>query len=260
MTSPLKANGGDESVALVMDLHGYNLCAAESAQYSGWTRTAAEAGFIVVWPQGNVNANYSNDPSWDFGPCCASLGESPLVSEDTDSLSLPPPADLDDADFLRQVAANIVASAAMEGVTVDTNRLYFAGHSNGCMMAQAMDALQSDLVAAVCCHASGLLVEPSPDTYRPTSVQVVYGDLDTTLDFFFQAKDHILNTWGEINGCDTGREGDDNNTTTMYRPTTIVGDSGLYATHTLSNCSDNTVVQTVEVYNVCHFSYLGVAR
>ena len=46
----------------------------------------------------------------------------------------------------------------------------------------------------------------------------------------------------------------------MYRPTTIVDDSGLYATHTLSsNCSDNTVVQTVEVYNVGHFSFLDVA-
>ena len=46
---------------------------------------------------------------------------------------------------------------------------------------------------------------------------------------------------------------------TMYRPTTIVDDSGIYATHTLSNCSDNAVVQTVEVYNVGHFSYLDVA-
>ena len=156
-----EAAGDDESVALVMDLHGYNLCAAESAQYSCWNRTAAEVGFIVVWPQGNANADYSNDPSWDFGPCCASLGESPPVSDDTDTPSLPPPADLDDADFLRQVAANVVASSAMEGVTVDTNRLYVAGHSNGCMMAQAMAALQSDLVAAVCCHASSLLVEPS---------------------------------------------------------------------------------------------------
>ena len=33
-----EAAGDDESVALVMDLHGYNLCAAESAQYSGWNR------------------------------------------------------------------------------------------------------------------------------------------------------------------------------------------------------------------------------
>jgi len=127
---------------------------------------------------------------------------------------------------------------------IDTKRLYFAGHSNGCMMSQAMAALSSDLVAAVCCHASSLMVEPSDD-YTPTSVHVVYGDLDYSLDLFFDGgPDHILNTWQAINECKSN--------------STVVDESNLYATHTRSNCSGGTLVQTVEVFDAGHFVYLGV--
>lgn len=229
---------GNASVPLVLDLHGYNLCASQSARYTGWDRVADQYGFIVVYPQGNLNAEYSNDPSWDFGMCCSSIG--PPANEG----EWPPPANINDRDFLRQLLSNVVSSASnKEGIAVDTERLYFAGHSNGCMMSQAMAALESDLVAAVCCHASSLMVPPA-DNYVPTSVQVVYGDLDATIGMFFGSNDHILDTWGSINQCTAN--------------TTTVADSGLYATHTMLNCTEDTVVETVEVFNVGHFSYLGI--
>jgi len=229
---------GNATVPLVLDLHGYNLCASQSARYTGWDRVADQYGFVVVYPQGNLNADYSNDPSWDFGMCCSSIGSPANEGE------WPPPANINDRGFLRQLVSNAVSSASNEeGIMVDTKRLYFAGHSNGCMMSQAMAALESDLVAAVCCHASSLMVPPA-DNYVPTSVQVVYGDLDVTIGMFFGSNDHILDTWGNINQCTAN--------------TSTVADSGRYVTHTLSNCTEDTVVETVEVYNVGHFSYLGV--
>ena len=226
------------SVPLVLDLHGYNLCASQSAQYTGWNRIADQYGFIVAYPQGNLNADYSNDPSWDFGMCCGSIGSPSKEGE------WPSPADIDDRGFLRQLVANVVTAVLLAaGVMVDTRRLYFGGHSNGCMMSQAMAALESDLVAAVCCHASSLMVPPA-DNYTPTSVQVVYGDLDTVLQSIFGSNGHVLDTWGSINECTANAS--------------KVVESGLYATHTLSNCTDGTIIETVEVYNVGHFSYRGV--
>lgn len=203
---------------------------------------ADEFGFVVVWPQGNMNAEFSNEPCWDFGDCCCFTGDVPLENA-TSPLARPPPSDIDDVGFLRQVAANVVTSLAEQGVTIDTKRLYFGGHSNGCMMCQAAAALSSDLVAAVCCHASSLMVEPSAD-YEPTSVHVVYGDLDYVFDFFEGGADHILNTWQAINECKEN--------------STAVDESNLYATHTRSNCSGDTLVQTVEVFDAGHFVYLGV--
>jgi len=240
------------SFPLVMDLHGYNLCAAQSANYTGWSRIADQFGFIVVYPQGNLNSAATNEPCWSFGDCCCSIGDAPEpppsqqdVEEGT--FAQPPSADIDDVGFLNQVISNTVkALATHPGIVVDTKRLYFAGHSNGCMMAQAMAALNSSLVAAVCCHASSLMIPPA-DNYTATPVQVVYGDLDVTIDFFFGNKSHILDTWGPINQC-----------LDQDATTTVVDATGLYATHTLAGCDNDATVQTVELYNVGHFSYLGI--
>ena len=223
-------------IPLVLDLHGYNLCASMSANYTGWNRIAEQHAFMVVWPQGNLNAKYSNDPSWDFGACCSGLGESENEGE------MPPPADINDVDFLIQLIANVVDYSANEkNITVDTKRLYFGGHSNGCIMAQAMAALRSDVVSAVCCHAANALAAPE-SSYLPTPVQVIYGDLDFFLqmDFGFP----VLEFWGPINQCPIND--------------TVIDQSGLYATHTLSNCADNVEVETVELYNVGHYPYLDL--
>ena len=45
--------------------------------------------------------------------------------------------------FLREMVGQVAAVHP-----VDANRIYFSGHSNGCMMAQRMLAQASDLVAA----------------------------------------------------------------------------------------------------------------
>lgn len=71
--------------------------------------------------------------------------------------------------FLRTIASYLVQDVpvATDGrVTIDTKRLYWSGHSNGCMMAQAMAMLHSDLVAAVACHSGALLTPPASD-YQP---------------------------------------------------------------------------------------------
>eukprot|EP00540_Astrosyne_radiata_P003822 CAMPEP_0116855596 /NCGR_PEP_ID=MMETSP0418-20121206/19377_1 /TAXON_ID=1158023 /ORGANISM="Astrosyne radiata, Strain 13vi08-1A" /LENGTH=479 /DNA_ID=CAMNT_0004488769 /DNA_START=203 /DNA_END=1642 /DNA_ORIENTATION=+ len=57
-----------------------------------------------------------------------------------------------------------------------------AGHSNGCMLAMAMAALQSDIVAAVCCHSGSVLTEPSPD-YIATPVWRIHGSIDVTVPY-----------------------------------------------------------------------------
>mmetsp|Transcript_57356 Transcript_57356/g.66236 ORF Transcript_57356/g.66236 Transcript_57356/m.66236 type:complete len:685 (-) Transcript_57356:295-2349(-) len=236
-------NNNNTETAIVIDPHGFNLCASEQANFSGWDKTADEHGFIVVWPQGNLNAEFSNDPSWDFGMCCSSLGE-PL-----NGTGFPPRAEdanIDDIGFIQQLISNVQADVLeTHSLRLDLQRIYMAGHSNGCMFSQAMAAL-SDTPAAVCCVASSLMPSPSED-YQPTPVQVVYGSLDTTIGFFFGSNDHILNTWGPLNEC----EGEGGNVTTNTED-----DSGLYVTRRLSNCTAD--VETVEIYDVGHFAYLGL--
>mmetsp|Transcript_11379 Transcript_11379/g.11467 ORF Transcript_11379/g.11467 Transcript_11379/m.11467 type:complete len:387 (-) Transcript_11379:263-1423(-) len=224
------------AVPLIFDLHGYNLCAVNNANITGWARVAEKFGSVVVWPQGNMNADVTNNPCWSYGSCCCSLGEAPGPGQ------FPPNVETDDIGFLRQIAANVVADALeVSDVTIDTKRLYFGGHSNGAMLVQAMAAQTQGLVAAVCSHASSLMVAPSED-YVATPIHVVYGDLDTMFDFFLPP---ILDTWAPINGCTVNN--------------IEVDKSGLYETQTWSKCFGNTTVETVKLYNVGHFPYLGIS-
>ena len=99
-------------------------------------------------------------------PCCCYKGFQPAVT--------------DDANFLREVAAVIVRDVPKEtsnAVTIDTKRIYMAGHSNGCMAAISMATLHSDLVAAVGCHA-GTALTIFPDSYMPTPMFMVHGTAD----------------------------------------------------------------------------------
>mmetsp|Transcript_23666 Transcript_23666/g.35029 ORF Transcript_23666/g.35029 Transcript_23666/m.35029 type:complete len:613 (-) Transcript_23666:111-1949(-) len=68
---------------------------------------------------------------------------------------------------------------------IDPTRIYMTGHSNGCVGSLAMAASQSDVVAAVCCHAGTLATEFGADTgeYDPVPIWMVHGELDSVLPY-----------------------------------------------------------------------------
>ena len=74
---------------------------------------AEQNNFILVTPQGV-------EKSWNAGRCCGQARAAKL--------------NVDDVSFLRMVAADVLAAEP----GVDPTRVYFAGHSTGCMMAQRM--------------------------------------------------------------------------------------------------------------------------
>ena len=134
-------------------------------------------GFVVVWPQGTFSlAGYSNsNPSWNAGRCCGSAAN-------TNS-----GANISDVGFLRTL---VTTTRSTYNTTIDPSRVYFAGHSNGCMMAQRMAVAASDLVAAVGCHSGWLMTgstgsaTPSaPTGYVPRSVMVVTGLSDRVVPY-----------------------------------------------------------------------------
>jgi poly(3-hydroxybutyrate) depolymerase len=90
-----------------------------------------------------------------------------------------------DAEFLRLVA-EFVATQVPERtnlqVTIDSTRVYFTGHGNGCTMALTMAVLQSNFVAAVCCTAGSFLTPPSAD-YSPTPVWNLFGEEDIMIPY-----------------------------------------------------------------------------
>jgi len=239
---PESAKSSTDPVPIVVDLHRFTSCAYVISAYSGWARMAEEHGFIVIWPQGNIDAGITDQTCWNAGSCCCEYYHAET-------------SEIDDAGFLRQAISNTVDSVSDE-VTIDTKRIYFAGHSNGCVMSQTMAADHSDLVAAVCCHSGFAETDVSSD-YQPTPIQTVHGDLDavtpynktvsswTSLWGVFEYDDAVesFEFWGDTNGC--------------KQKLTNVDASELYATHSFLDCIDNATVKLVQVFNSGHSPYLG---
>ena len=143
----------------MIDVHGFDSCGLISALYTGWREKAAEEGFVAVWPNGR-------GASWNAGGCCG-FAQAQGV---------------DDVGFINAVVQQTLATHA----AVDPQRVYAAGHSNGCMMAQRLAAEESSPFAAVGCHSGQLLLSDSqlPRPFTPAAaVMVVHGKEDAVNPF-----------------------------------------------------------------------------
>lgn len=188
---------GKTNVPLVMDLHGYSACADTNPYYTGWRELADANGFAVVWPQStNLMESTENKTSWNCGGCCSAAAQKGI----------------DDSGFLIKVVSAVVN----ETKKIDEGRIYMAGHSNGCCMAQAMGVKYSNNVAAVGCH-SFYLLEAVPAAYKPVPFIEVHGTADNTVPYelpaAFLEKSLFSNpnsvtgavsnedVWAKLNGC-----------------------------------------------------------
>ena len=103
-------------VPLVFDFHPLSVSAAVWKDATNWAATADTQGFIVVWPQGIMNA-------WNVGRCCGAA---------------------DDVAFTRAMIAQI----SMEK-SIDAKRIYATGCSNGGGMSYKLACEAADVIAAV---------------------------------------------------------------------------------------------------------------
>lgn len=246
---------------LVLDIHGFGSCPSLQVSYSGWMETAEQDCMVLMWPLGNdlegVDGTCWNLPGFlrsdDYGneggnnvetiPCCCQGKE------------YPPPKDPNDTLFLKMAIDKIVEDFAQrDDLSIDSSRIYAAGHSNGCMASLSMAALHSDTIAAVCCHA-GSVVTPFPPNYSPVPIWMTHGvkDYDILWDgrpnylyenTGFWSMDQIMDYLSEQNGCSEEIEEDlmtcEGQVGTLYRR---------------KNCLQNASVELVGLSEAGHFPY-----
>lgn len=235
----------DTKYPLVVELHGHGACAEDLVYYTGWNVKADEQKFLLAQPQGVMAQG--NIPGWEAGTCCINEMVMP-------SLKARP----DDEGFLRKVVAAVVAA----NPNVDTKRIYFVGHSNGCMMAQLMAYKASDLVAAVGCMSLYLSPEEGPvDVSKPlaipTPILTVHGTTD--MDIPYKADDKTFpwlvgamenfGNWAALNGCPSDADA----------VVTVEGSQeGMdYTISSISGCAGSTEVGHVAVNNTGHLPFYG---
>lgn len=192
--------------------------------------------------------------------CCHQDGEPLEVSAEDGG---------DDVEFLHQMAFFLARDVPIltEGrVEVDTLRIYMSGHANGCLLAHAMAAYHSDLVAAVACMA-GMSITAIPQSYDPVPTWTIAGALDEimppggarTQDNHMLFPGHQLGFeyLSEAHAC-----------TNVYNNSTSVPDmdlpdyplQGTLHVQTSFGCLDGAVVQHHTLVTAGHLLYKGTSE
>ena len=181
-----KNRDSQKPAPVVLALHGAAMNGPLMAQFCGLSETADQAGFIVVYPNGN--------------------GLFPFLFWNAGSLRRPLAQGMpDDVAFISKLIDDLGSV-----VKVDSKRVYACGMSNGGMMSYRLAAELSDRIAAIAPVAGTIAIEESQPK-RPVSVIHFHGTKDKIVPFArasgksrFLIKDveESVQTWVKLDGCD----------------------------------------------------------
>jgi polyhydroxybutyrate depolymerase len=171
--------GYDGSVAtpLVVNFHGLGSNGTQQAFFSNMNPTADAEGFVVVYPEGTVNAG--GERAWNGGGCCT---DDPTV---------------DDVGFIRAMLDELDTQ-----LCIDHDRRFATGMSNGGLMSYRIGCEAADLFAAVA-PVAGLLSFTASDCNpaRPVPLWQIHGTIDELVPFEYARDSAEL--WAQANGCTT---------------------------------------------------------
>jgi Poly(3-hydroxybutyrate) depolymerase len=173
---------------LVVGLHGYTSHSAELESYFKLAPQAEQRGFLYALPDGTTDRR--GDRFWNATNACCDLFGSGV----------------DDSTYLSNLIERV-----KESYSVDADRVFFVGHSNGGYMSHRMACEHADQITAIASLAGVLWADPARcRPSRPVSVLQIHGTADETVRYgggvFSGARDYpgaeeTVAQWRELNGC-----------------------------------------------------------
>lgn len=178
----------DRAWPLVVLLHGYGANAYVQDLLLGLSARVDARGFVLVLPEGTVNAE--NFQFWNAWPPCCDF-------EDTG---------VDDVAYIRGLIEQ--AKAAL---TIDPDRVFLVGHSNGGFMSTRMACDAADVVTGIASIAGAMppADEAGCTPARPVSLLSIHGTVDDDIRYegsrigghpYVGAED-LLAFWRDVDGC-----------------------------------------------------------
>jgi len=172
----------DSLTPLVIALHDGTGSAKNIEQQSGLPNLSDEKGFILCSPNGIKK-------TWNAGWCCGKANEN----------------DVDDVGFIDALIDEISAQ-----YSIDPNRIFVTGMSNGGMMSYRLACELGDRIAAIAPVAGTMVLDCEPSTvvsiihfhsYEDSNVPWDRGIGDGLSDHYNPPLDSVLYSWALHNEC-----------------------------------------------------------
>lgn len=183
-----------QMLPLVMVLHGGGGNADNAVRMTGFDKKARAEGFIAIFPEGS--SRFGQFKTWNAGHCCAYSAWK----------------DIDDIGFL-----GAVMDDAAKRFSIDPNRIFVTGMSNGAMMAHRLGREMSGRIAAIA-PVVGTLFGDEVTPRHAVAALIINGTLDKNVpmaggvgldenrkipvkDRPFAPTSSQLTFWAKTNGC-----------------------------------------------------------
>ncbi|MBK8497637.1 MAG: prolyl oligopeptidase family serine peptidase [Flavobacteriales bacterium] len=166
------------AVPLVFNLHGYSSDNVQQEFYGDFRPIADTAHFLIVHPNGTIDG--TGNRFWNtFGASA-----------------------VDDLGYLVALLDTISTH-----YTVDPNRIYSTGMSNGGFMSHELACYASDRFAAIA-SVTGTMIYPHMTgcaATHPTPVMQIHGTADPTVNYYggsgLVPVEELVLTWAQFNNC-----------------------------------------------------------
>ena len=167
------------AVPLVLNLHGYSSNNTQQEAYGEFRPIADTANFIIVHPNGTLDP--SNQRFWNAFDVMSPI---------------------DDVGFLSALIDTVSAN-----YTIDPNRIYSTGMSNGGFMSYELACQLNNRIAAVASVTGGMVSShmSTCSPIHPTPIMQIHGTADATVsysgDAYIEPVDSLVKFWVEFNNC-----------------------------------------------------------
>lgn len=199
------------STPMLLNFHGFGGSASDHMLEADMRSLADTENFILVYPQGSCLDGLSH-----WNTC-------PLGGDNKSSA--------DDFGFVEAMITEISAE-----YTVDANRVYAVGYSNGGMMAYGLANYKSNLVAAVG-SVSGTMLDCTNPSSHPMPVIHLHGTSDDVIPYDgsgdYSSTQNVLDYWINFNSTSNAAiiNSDNSSGTTIEHYVYAQGDSSVSVEH-----------------------------
>jgi len=178
----------DDPAPLVVLLHGYGSSGSGQDAYMQFSTLADDYGYLFIAPDGNQEAGGRNNRFWNASEaCCNFFGSTE-----------------DDAVYIMSIVSQI-----KERYSIDNDRVYLVGHSNGGFMSYHIAQRYPDTVAAIASLAGAEAGDARPAPDHPVHVLQIHGTEDGTIAYSgdeiqgntYPGAVETVERWAAYNGC-----------------------------------------------------------